>query len=139
MKIRNGFVSNSSSSSFTITKNEDITEAKYLIDKDEYAADYYECGGRLFTSFISDCSDLFIEICSLAEEVDEGTLCGEPYLCEDDIDYDYVCVQGERGVKPVYIPNKYFPLTQVIKHGIKNIIKKIKEILYEIKKWICEQ
>ena len=54
MKIRTGFVSNSSSSSFIITGKDNIEKAKYIIDNaQDIYGDYYEVNDKLFTSGIS--------------------------------------------------------------------------------------
>lgn len=142
MKIRNGFVSNSSSSSFIITNKENIDKAKELINSDEYIADYYELNGKLYTSYISDCTELYGKISELAEYDNYGTMCGEPYTLYDESNYGYIQLEGERGCKTVYINQQNIGLTYAvfysIKNIIKNIIKKIKRCLYEIKKWLCK-
>lgn len=138
MKIRNGFVSNSSSSSFIIANKENIDKAKELINSDEYIADYYELNGKLYTSYIFDCTELYGKISKLAEDDDCGAMCGEPYECEDEPDYGYIQLEGERGCKAVYIDQQNIGLTYAVFYGIKNIIKKINRGLYEIKKWLCK-
>lgn len=139
MKIRNGFVSNSSSSSFIIADDKNIAIAKHLIDNSEYIADYYELNGKLYTSYIPDCTELYGKISKLAENDDCGAMCGEPYACEDEPDYGYMQLEGERGCKTVYIDQQNIGLTYAVFYGIKSIIKKIKRCLYEIKKWLCKQ
>ena len=85
MKIRTGFVSNSSSSSFIITGKDNIEKAKYIIDNaQDIYGDYYEVNDKLFTSGISDCSEIFSQLCSLTQEDEACALNGEPYAGDDD-------------------------------------------------------
>ena len=96
MKYRNGFVSNSSSSSFIITNKENFDMAKSIL---KHGLDYYELNDKLYTSRISDCRDEYYSISDISEK-------SYGYL-EDDL--DWVGVEGERGVDAVYVPRtEYF-------------------------------
>jgi len=81
MKVRNGFVSNSSSSSFVVfgeppsegVKHKQLTEDQIkhviaFIDEDEYADKKVEWNGKdpaYMTQFISDCcDDIYGELCN---------------------------------------------------------------------------
>ena len=104
MKIRNGFVSNSSSSSFIIKDIKNQEKAKEFIDNcQEEVVDYYEINGVLMTSYIPDCLELFGQISRLSDDSSNGQLNGEPYLDLDDEDFNYVIVEGDRGCKSVYL------------------------------------
>lgn len=95
-KIRTGFVSNSSSSSFVITDKNNFDEAKSIL---KHGLDYYELNDKLYTSRISDCRDEYYSISDISEK-------SYGYL-EDDL--DWVGVEGERGVDAVYVPRtEYF-------------------------------
>lgn len=110
MKVRVGFVSNSSSSSFIITGKDKIEKAKSIIDNapDVYG-DYYEVNDKLFTSGISDCSEIFSKLCDLAQEDESCALNGKPYAGDDDEEVEdcYAILEGDRGVTSVYISKQY--------------------------------
>lgn len=96
MKVRNGFVSNSSSSSFVITDKNNFDEAKSIL---KYGLDYYELNDKLYTSSISDCRNEYYSISDLSVK-SYGYLEG---------DLDWIGVEGERGVDTVYVPRtEYF-------------------------------
>lgn len=110
MKIRTGFVSNSSSSSFIITGKDNIEKAKYIIDNaQDIYGDYYEVNDKLFTSGIPDCSEIFSQLCSLTQEDEACALNGEPYAGDDDEEVEdcYAILEGDRGVGAVYISKQY--------------------------------
>ena len=67
MKIRSGFVSNSSSSSFIIYDKENQKKVMDILDK-EGDLDYYKLDGTLYTCFISDCNDIYSTISKLADD-----------------------------------------------------------------------
>lgn len=95
-KIRTGFVSNSSSSSFVITDKNNFDEAKSIL---KYGLDYYELNDKLYTSTISDCRYEYYDISNISEHSYE-------YL-ENSL--EWVGVEGERGVDTVYVPRtEYF-------------------------------
>lgn len=97
MKIRNGFVSNSSSSSFVIKTPTNISKVSAILDEvGNY--DYYVLDNVLYTSFISDCSNLYSTLSELSEYSYEGSH-GVPYEESEFIEFE-----GERGVDSVYIP-----------------------------------
>ena len=107
MKIRNGFVSNSSSSSFMIKDNKE--KVKELINN-YHGVDYYEYKGILYTSFISECSDLYSKISKLSYDYIEGD--DSPYN-ED----DYVEVEGELGIDSVWLNREDLTDEELIKLG----------------------
>lgn len=125
MKIRSGFVSNSSSSSFIISDKENMEQVVKLINNNaSYFADYYILNDILYTSFIGDYSDFYFEISRLSDGQIEGGHSG-PYSEEDFIEFE-----GDRGVTSVYIPRE----------ACKNVVEaenQIKDKLYKfIKGWI---
>lgn len=122
MKIRSGFVSNSSSSSFLITGKDNISKAIDLINKcKEGYFDYYLINSRLYTNAIHDSYDFYDEIGELA--VDEFEHHGAPYDDEKE-------VEGDRGVTTVYVPKYEFK-----QEGEDS--RRIKDELYSLcKKWI---
>ena len=102
MRIRQGFVSNSSSSSFIIcdlSKEDKIAE----LCKKCYN-DYYIFNNRIYTSFISDGYDEWCDFRNLVDDSDESIDGGhgEPY--DED---DFVEVEGIMGIRSVYIPREY--------------------------------
>lgn len=104
MKIRNGFVSNSSSSSFIIKDIKNQEKVKEIINNcREEIVDYYEIDGVLMTSYIPDCLELYGQISRLSDDSSDGQLNGKPYLDLDDEDFNYVVVEGDRGCKAVYL------------------------------------
>lgn len=141
MKVRSGFVSNSSSSSFIIS-GDNIKKAQELIDaKGGY--DYYELDGKLYTSFISDCDDFYEEMSALTDDTIEGSH-GSPY--DEDA---FVELEGDRGFGCVYILkdvilgsektklyNELFALDNPEVHAILKKYERVWE--YEIEKWLCK-
>lgn len=124
-KYRNGFVSNSSSSSFIITDEENIKKVKELGDKEGFF-DYFELDGVLYTSFISDGNDIYGDISKLSNTSVDGSY-GVPYDEEDFYEFE-----GERGVESVWIEKtKCVDLLQVE--------LKVKDDLYNfINNWLKE-
>lgn len=124
MKIRSGFVSNSSSSSFIITGKDNISKAIDLINncKDGYF-DYYLINSKLYTSCIYDGYDFYDTIGDLAS--DEIEHHGGPYDDEKE-------VEGDRGVSTVYIPKYEFARKNEDK-------SRVKDELYSLcKKWVYD-
>ena len=104
------FAVNSSSSSFIITGKDNIEKAKYIIDNaQDIYGDYYEVNDKLFTSGISDCSEIFSQLCSLTQEDEACALNGEPYAGDDDEEVEdcYAILEGDRGVGTIYISKQY--------------------------------
>lgn len=98
MKFRNGFVSNSSSSSFIITNDDKKELVKKIINESEIPADYYELDGILYTSIISDgYTELYNRLSDLA---DDEIGMGHSFPYDEDEFYEF---EGERGVRSVWI------------------------------------
>ena len=124
MKIRSGFVSNSSSSSFIITGKDNISKAIDLINncKEGYF-DYYLINSKLYTSPISDCYVFWDTIKDLSTEDLEHH--GGPYDGEK-------VVEGDRGVTSVYVPKYEFSKKDEDK-------RRVKDELYSLcKKWVYD-
>ena len=124
MKIRSGFVSNSSSSSFIITGKDNISKAIDLINncKEGYF-DYYLINSKLYTSCIYDGYDFYNTIYDLAN--DNIGHHGVPYD-------DEKVVEGDRGVTSVYVPKYEF-----FKKDEDKI--RVKDELYSLcKKWVYD-
>ena len=119
MKIRSGFVSNSSSSSFIITGKDNISKAIDLINncKEGYF-DYYLVNSKLYTCCIHESYDFYNTIYDLAN--DNIGHHGGPYDDEEE-------VEGDRGVTSVYVP-KYFTIFCAIFSGIK--LSDLSKIIY---------
>lgn len=97
MKIRNGFVSNSSSSSFIITDTDNFEKAKELVDAC-YCGDYKIYKDVMYTTMISDQYDNYSDLMYLCSDNIEGNH-SIPYN-ED----NYIMVYGEKGIEEVPIP-----------------------------------
>lgn len=124
MKIRSGFVSNSSSSSFIITGKDNISKAIDLINncKEGYF-DYYLINSKLYTCCIHDSYDFYNTIGDLASNEIEHH--GGPYDDEKE-------VEGDRGVTSVYIPKYEFARKNEDK-------SRVKDELYSLcKKWVYD-
>lgn len=124
MKIRSGFVPNSSSSSFIITGKDNISKAIDLINncKEGYF-DYYLINSKLYTSCIYDGYDFYDTIGDLAS--DEIEHHGGPYDDEKE-------VEGDRGVTSVYVPKYEFSKKDKDK-------RRVKDELYSLcKKWVYD-
>lgn len=124
MKIRSGFVSNSSSSSFIITGKDNISKAIDLINncKEGYF-DYYLINSKLYTCCIHENYDFYDTIGDLAS--DEIEHHGGPYDDEKE-------VEGDRGVSAVYIPKYEFARKNEDK-------SRVKDELYSLcKKWVYD-
>ena len=93
MKIRHGFVSNSSSSSFVIKNSENFEKVKELLEQYCFA-DYKIYKDVMYTSMISDGSDIHFDIADLCDEEHEG----------DGYEDDFLMVEGECGKEDVPIP-----------------------------------
>ena len=124
MKIRSGFVSNSSSSSFIITGKDNISKAIDLINncKEGYF-DYYLINSKLYTCCIHESYDFYDTIGDLAS--DEIEHHGGPYDDEKEI-------EGDRGVSSVYVPKYEFARKNEDK-------SRVKDELYSLcKKWVYD-
>lgn len=106
MKVRRGFVSNSSSCSFIVT-NADKFEDMINLCKEQYCGDYFIHKGVLYTSYISDSSDLYGDFGDLADE--------EAYGNPPTDDFDYVELAGILERDAVYIPKDKFTNEELIK------------------------
>lgn len=93
MKLRDGFVSNSSSSSFIIKDKSKFDEVISLLP---YNNDYYIYNDVLYTTFVSDGYDEYIALCRLADEQVYG---GHGYPYDET---QFIGVIGAKG-ETVYI------------------------------------
>lgn len=98
MKIRQGFVSNSSSSSFVISDKDNIEKAKSMLQGTGH--DYYELNDKLYTSQISDCSDLYGVISELSDTSYD--------YCELSYNSSWIDIEGELGCTEVYLPKREY-------------------------------
>ena len=96
MKIRNGFVSNSSSSSFVI----DLKKYNNAISTlEELGVDYYVVEDVLYTEMVCDSRKVYNDICKSFDDCDTIDGSDAPYNEEG-----YVEIEGELGISSVYIP-----------------------------------
>lgn len=125
MKVRNSFVSNSSSSSFIIKNPENFEKVKKIVDE-IYRGDYYELDGYLFTSMISDGVDLYNELYDLCDERADGGSNG-PY----DID-NYFEFEGDKGIDSVFIEKRFckdkLKVEQYMKDKLYNFVNSYRSI-----------
>ena len=110
MKIRTGFVSNSSSSSFVITNKDNFEKVKKILE--ETREDYYIFKDVLYTSPIYE-NAYFSELEKLSSDEREGEIAGAPY---GDID-DYIEVEGELGYDSVWLDIKDMTDDDLIEFG----------------------
>ena len=143
MKVRQGFVSNSSSSSFIITGEDNIKKAQEIIENMSYGEDYYILEGVLYTSFISEYDASWIELNKIKSGEINGSH-GAPY----DEDY-FVEFEGDRGCSSVYIDKDvilksekskfYHDLLALDNKDVNDIMLKYKRVWEdEITKWLCK-
>lgn len=97
-KIRQGFVSNSSSSSFIISNKDNIEKTKSTLQGTGY--DYYELNGKLYTSQISDCSDLYNDIYDFSDTSYDSY--------EQSYSSSWIDIEGELGCEEVYLPKEEY-------------------------------
>ena len=110
MKIRNGFISNSSSSSFIITNQKYFDKVKEILE--DCKEDYYIFKNVLYTSFISE-DKIYSNLESLATDEIEGNIGGPPYGDEE----DWIEVEGEIGRESVWLPRQNLTDEDLIKLG----------------------
>lgn len=111
MKIRLGFVSNSSSSSFIVKDKDKFEEAKKFLN--DIRQDYYIFKDVLYTPFISDGLDEYVDIChnQIFDNLHEGNH-GCPYD-----ETEYVEVEGEIGRDSIWIPRENLTDEDLIELG----------------------
>lgn len=98
MKIRTGFVSNSSSSSFIISNKDNIEKVKSMLQGTGY--DYYELNGKLYTSQISDWADLYEDVYDCSDTSYDSY--------EQDYSRKWIYVEGELGCEEVFLPKEEY-------------------------------
>lgn len=111
MKIRHGFVSNSSSSSFVIKNSENFEKVKELLEQYCFA-DYKIYKNVMYTSMISDGSDIHFDIADLCDEEHEGD--GYSPYNED----DFLMIEGECGKEDVPIPRDNLTDDDMVELGV---------------------
>jgi hypothetical protein len=138
MKIRTSFVSNSSSSSFIISNKDNIEQVKSMLQGTGY--DYYELNGKLYTSQISDCSDLYNDIYDFSDTSYDSH--------EQSYSSSWIDIEGELGCEEVYLPKEEYLKTIkidddkatsllllakdfIIKNNIKNVYNVEDDLSYE--------
>lgn len=122
MKIRQTFVSNSSSSSFII-QGDNIERAKEILN--EFGEDYYIYKGTLYSSAIYELKAIegkdkyaaYKELERLSNDnTIEGEIGGAPYDYYDD-ESKYIDVEGELGRETIYLPTDGMTDAEFIKFG----------------------
>ena len=138
MKIRTSFVSNSSSSSFIISNKDNVDKVKSMLQGTGY--DYYELNGKLYTSQISDCSDLYNDIYDFSDTSYDSH--------EQSYSSSWIDIEGELGCEEVYLPKEEYLKTIkidddkatsllllakdfIIKNDIKNVYNVEDDLSYE--------
>lgn len=111
MKIRYGFVSNSSSSSFVVSNRANFEHVIEILEKTR--EDYYIFKDVLYTSPIYE-NDYFSELCQLSDDEREGEIGGAPYGDDD----EYVEVDGVLGHDSVWLERKNMTDEDLIKFGL---------------------
>jgi len=104
MKIREGFVSNSSSSSFIIKDTAKFPEVIKLLE--DAREDYYVFKDVMYTSFVSDGADEYLAL----DKLSDGEISGYD---ED----DFIEIEGTRGVESVWLPKEILTDDDLIKMG----------------------
>lgn len=120
MKLRDGFVSNSSSSSFIIRDKSKFDEVISLLP---YNNDYYIYNDVLYTTFISDDYDEYGDLCKLADEQVYG---GHGYPYDET---QFIEVTGVKG-ETVYIDKYRLTDEERIELG-KDFKARVKAELYD--------
>ena len=95
MKIRTGFISNSSSSSFIIKDKTKQEQAKKILES--CYGDYYIFKDVMYTSFVSDCSESYSELSKLKDDDVDGDY-DTPYDSDE-----FLEVEGIRGICSVWL------------------------------------
>ena len=110
MKIRNGFISNSSSSSFVVTNKDNWNRVIEILK--ETKEDYYIFKDVLYTSPIYE-NDYLSELEKLSSDERAGEIGGSPYGDWD----EFVEVEGVLGRESIYLEIKDMTDDDLIKFG----------------------
>ena len=114
MKIRQGFVSNSSSSSFIIKDKNNWETAKALLRGDE---DYFVFKDVMYTSMIHNEDSRWTDFYKLAGSDDENYNEGDRLAPYGGDDY-FVEVNGQRGNDSVWLPREQFSDADYLNFGM---------------------